>query len=116
MEYILNSEFKGIDFGSYLSYLESVRDQMPPHVYAFASDERYFNLSSHSSLHDAWLESLNVREAVSGEFQDVRQIEVSISLLGPFHDLRTHLVYTGVTRYLFDTPPRYGENILRMAT
>jgi hypothetical protein len=113
MEHIVNSETEGvrvdINWTRYSRYVESIRDQLPSHVFAFASDSRHFDISSHSSLHDAWLESLTVREAASGERQEIRTMEVAISLLGPFHDRRIHLHYTGVTRYTFSAPPQYGE-------
>lgn len=109
MEHIVNSETEGIDWTRYARYVESVRDQLPSHVFAFASDSRYFDLSSPGSLHDAWLESLTVREVTTGERQEIRKMEVAISLLGPFHDRRIHLHYTGVTSYSFSAPPRYGE-------
>ena len=109
MEHIVNSETAGMDWTRYSRYVESIRDRLLAHVFAFASDSRYFDLSSHSSLHDAWLESLTVREVASGERQEIRRMEVAISLLGPFHDRRIHLHYTGVTRYTFGAPPRYGE-------
>jgi hypothetical protein len=109
MEHIVNSETEGIDWTRYSRYVESIRDQLPSHVLAFASDSRYFDLSSRSSLHDAWLESLTVIEVATGERQEIRRMEVSISLLGAYHDRRIHLHYTGVTRYSFSAPPRYGE-------
>ena len=109
MEHIVNSQTEGIDFARYSAYVASIQHKLPPHVYSFASDPRYFDLSSHSSLHDAWLETLTVREAASGERHEVRSMEVALCLLGPFHDRRIHLHYTGVTRYSFTAPPRYGE-------
>ena len=109
MEHIVNSETAGMDWTRYSRYVESIRDRLPADVFAFASDSRYFDLSSHSSLHDAWLESLTVREVASGERQEIRGMEIAISLLGPFHDRRIRLHYTGVTRYTFGAPPRYGE-------
>ena len=109
MEHIINPEIEGIDFTRYSTYIASIRDKIPPHVYSFASDPCYFDLSSHSSLHDAWLESLTVRELASGASKEIRRMEVDISLLGPFHDRRIHLHYTGVTRYTFGAPPQYGE-------
>jgi len=66
MEYILNNRPGEIDYSPYLAYVESIREQLPPHVYAFASDIRYFDLESHSSLHDSWLESFTVREVATG--------------------------------------------------
>lgn len=109
MEYIVNSETEGIDWKRYSRYVDSIRNQLPAHVFAFASDSQYFDLGSHSSLHDAWLESFTVREDSSGERHEIRRMEVAISLLGPFHDRRIHLRYSGVTRYTFVAPPRYGE-------
>jgi hypothetical protein len=50
-----------------------------------------------------------VNENASGERHEIRRLEVKISLLGPFHDRWINLNYTGVTRYTFDTPARYGD-------
>jgi hypothetical protein len=113
MEHILNSQTEGIDltidFTRYSIYVDSIRHELPPHVYSFASDPRYFNLDSHSSLHDAWLESFTVREAASADQPEIRRMEIAIALLGPFHDRRIHLHYTGVSQYSFSAPPRYGK-------
>jgi hypothetical protein len=110
MEYILNNKPGEIDYSPYRAYVESIREQLLPHVYAFASDIRYFDLESHSSLQDSWLESFTVREVATGERQEIRRMEIAIVLLGPFHDLRIHLHYTGVTRYSLVAPPRYGHS------
>jgi hypothetical protein len=109
MEHIINSQTGAIDFTRYSAYVESIRHKLPAHVYAFASDPRYFDLTSRSSLHDAWLESLSIREAATGERHEIRHMEIAISLLAPFHDHRIHLHYSGVSRYSFEAPPRYGE-------
>lgn len=109
MIYILNSESDFIDFKGYSTYIASVRHKLPPHVHSFASDPRYFYPTSPSSLHDAWLETIVVREAASGKRHEVRQMEIALTLLGPCHDRRIHLHYTGVTRYSLAAPPRYGE-------
>lgn len=109
MNYILNSEADYIDFDRYAAYIESVRHKLPPHVHSFASDPRYFYPTSPSSLHDAWLETVVVHEAASGERHEIRKIEIALVLLGPCHDRRIHLHYTGVTRYSLAAPPRCGE-------
>jgi hypothetical protein len=113
MQYILNDQVEGIDYSRYLEYLRTVRRDLPDHIYNFASDGRHFDLSSTSSLHDAWLESLTVREVVSGSRNEGRKLEVKLSLLGPYHDRTINLTYSGVERYSFDLParpdePRYG--------
>lgn len=109
MEYILTAGTKGMDFDPYAAYVASIRDQLPAHVYAFASDPAHFNLTSASSLHDAWLESVTIREIASGKRNEIRRTEISISLLGPCHDRRIHLHYTGVTRYSLDRPSSLGR-------
>ena len=109
MNYILNSETDSIDFDRYSAYIASVRHKLPRHVHTFASDPRYFDLTSPSSLHDAWLETAVVREATSGERHEVRRMTITLAFLGPCHDRRIHLHYTGVTRYSLSAPPRYGE-------
>lgn len=108
MDHIYNKP-GAIEYGKYKEYVESIREKLPEHIYAFAANPDYFNLKSHSSLHDAWLESLTVMETASGDRSQVRKLEIKISLLGSFHDRRIHLHYTGVARYSFDAPPRYGE-------
>jgi hypothetical protein len=107
VEHILNSQTAGIDFTRYAAYVETIRHHLPVHVYAFASEARHFDLSSPSSLHDAWLETLTIRESASGDRQQIRRLEIQLCLLGPFHDRRIHLHYTGVTKYRFDTPSRF---------
>jgi hypothetical protein len=109
MQYILTDEAKGIDYAGYLRYLQTFRSELPDHIYAFASDPRHFDLSSASSLHDAWLESLTLRELASGSRNENRQLEARLCLLGQYHDRIIHLVYSGVERYVFDSPARAGE-------
>ena len=109
MEYILKSETNGIDFDRYRAYVESIRCELPAHVYAFASNPTYFNLDSHSSLHDAWLEDFTVKEIASGERNQVRQLEIQLRLFGPYHDRWIHLKYIGVAQFSFLTPPKYAE-------
>lgn len=110
MEHI-NPKPGHIDFGRYRTYLESVREQLPAHVYAFASNPCHFDLESHSSLHDAWLESLAIRETASGMRREVRRIEIDVCLRGPFHDRRIHLNYMGVWQYSFVAPPCSGWDV-----
>ena len=108
MEFITIDK-SGIDFDRYRRYIDSVRSQLPEHVYSFASNPEHFNLESPSSLHDAWLESLIVRERASGERAQIRQLEIQLSLLGPRHDRWIQLRYSGVTQYSFHTADKSSE-------
>lgn len=109
MEYIYKKPGE-IDYTNYGKYLQSIRGKLPEHVYAFAANPDHFNLESHSSLHDAWLESVVVNEVATGERSEIRQLEVKLSLLGAFHDRRIHLHYTGVAQYSFKAPPKYDQS------
>jgi hypothetical protein len=109
MEHIVNSETEGIDWVRYSAYVESIRDRLPDHIYSFASSPGYFDLTSPTTLHDAWLESLTIREVTDREDPDTRRMEISLVLLGRFGDRRIHLQYSGVMRYCLSAPPRYGD-------
>jgi hypothetical protein len=108
MEYI-HTKPGEIDWGIYEKYIQSIRKKLPEHIYTFAANPNNYNFQSHSSLHDSWLENFNVKEVATGKRNEIRKLEIKISLLGPFHDRRIHLRYTGVTQYSFVTPPRYDE-------
>jgi hypothetical protein len=97
MQHILTP--RGIDFDAYVAYLGTVRDRMPAHVAAFAADPRHHSLTDRESLHDAWVQSVVVREDGGGTRGEARSTAVEITLLGAFHD-RTHVLrYAAVTRY-----------------
>jgi hypothetical protein len=97
MKYIIVEH--GIDFEAYSAYLATIRDRLPPHVAAFATDERYFALDTLETLHDAWLVELVVREQAEGMRQEHRVTEVDVRLVGALHDREHVLRYTSVRRY-----------------
>jgi hypothetical protein len=103
MEY-LNQHQGHIDHRRYAAYLETIRGQLPAHVYAFAANPDHFDFQSHSSLHDSWLESFCIHERGEGERSQIRSVEISLCLLGAFQDRRIHLHYTGVRSYEVSMP------------
>ncbi|MFZ6781374.1 hypothetical protein ACO0LD_31495 [Undibacterium sp. Ji83W] len=84
--------------------MQEHRDDFPPGVYAFAIDTGNYDLTSHQSLHDAWLERFCISELASGERSEIRAIQIEASFLGPYHDLKIHLAYSGVIEYSIVTP------------
>jgi hypothetical protein len=65
------------------------------------------------SLHDAWVESIEIREPATGPRNEVRVTDLTIRLLGPLHDRRHELLYRGVTRYSVDARSvRHGHGDL----
>ncbi len=106
MQHIVTS--RGIDFEAYAAFLATIRDRLPAHVAAFASDSRHFSLSDRESLHDAWLERLTVHEPAQGDRAEIRRTAIEIRLLGQHHD-RTHVLrYDGVRHY-----ECYGSDVAR---
>ena len=90
---------EGWDHRPYWRYLDTVKHEMPPHLFAFASGQENHNLSSRNSLHDAWLEHLAIEESV-GDAQ--RKVQIAVRLLGPYHDRHIQLTYKNVASYSLD--------------
>lgn len=84
--------------------MESIKTELPPALYAFASDDNNYNLTSHTSLHDAWLEEFSIREVQQPSSETDRVLEVRSTYLGPFHDLKIHLTYQNVHWYELINP------------
>src|SRR5687767_6084103 len=103
MDYLVppGSDFREIKIATarYLQYLESVRQLLPPNVYEFATADWRFDFRDHRCLHDSWVESVTVREVAGEADPSERHTEISLQLLGAYHDGHTVLSYEGVTDY-----------------
>ncbi|WP_133251585.1 hypothetical protein [Zavarzinia aquatilis] len=86
------------DFVPYFAYLETIRGQLPAPVHAFATDEAHYSFSSPTSLHDASLKSLVIRE-IEGDDGRRTSIVVETCYLGPQGDRDIHITYGGVVGY-----------------
>lgn len=98
MKYVY-TDSQGTHFDHYFEYVKSLRSKLPLHVFRFASNPEHYSLTSHASLHDAWLERYEVREPAEGERKQYRQTELQVCLLGPYHDRRIFLEYGEVQTY-----------------
>ena len=92
------------DFDKYFEYLKTVKHLIPAKAFEFAFNYEHYNLTSHSSLHDAWLEYLVVREPYKGDRKQIRSIEIETCYLGPFHDCRIYINYINVQSYSLQSP------------
>jgi hypothetical protein len=110
MKYILPLPGGGWDLAGYIDYITTCRDAMPAEVFSFASDIRNFDLTSHQSLHDAWLEWFMIKECASGSRSENRSIQLECLFLGPYHDQYIELKYLDVDRYRFSFPGRQVAN------
>jgi hypothetical protein len=109
MKYIVDLPSGGWDLGNYFLHLNNAKEKLPAEVFSFASDTRNYDLESHQSLHDAWLENLKITEPASGDRSEIRTIEIECRFLGPYHDLFINLKYSGVSSFSFLTPEVTGE-------
>ena len=98
MKHITYDEGGGWNLRPYFAYLETVRTQMSEALYAFAAKVEHYDLSSPTSLHDAWLEQLVIRDPIGGK------LEIAATYLAPFHDRQIHLTYRSVLGYSFVAP------------
>jgi hypothetical protein len=87
----------------YYDYLKSIEDALPPSALSFARAPWHYDFSKHESPHDSWLESCTIYEPASGERHQNREIAITLSLLGAYHDGHIKLVYTNVTSYEMTT-------------
>ncbi|MCI0402437.1 MAG: hypothetical protein L0212_02805 [Acidobacteria bacterium] len=72
---------------------------MPAHVYEFAIAEWHYNPDFHQSLHDSWVESVSIVESTIGGDRHRRKLDISVRLLGPYHDGYIELRYADVHSY-----------------
>jgi len=79
--------------------MRSNRARFPSHVYDFAVDENRHNLDSPSSLHDAWMTSISIKENRQEKRPFNPKPTVEVVLLGPMHDREITLEYTDVEEY-----------------
>lgn len=108
MEYLKDAEDGSVSFAKYFEFLQSIKGSMPSELQSYALEYGHYNLSSHSSLHDAWLITLTVAEIGSGERNEDRRVDIGLRFLGPFHDKELLLSYLGVSRYSIRSPSIRG--------
>jgi len=93
----------------YCDYLVSVRNQLTPAAYNFASAPWHYDFNDHRAPHDAWVEETVIREAASGERKDHRSLEIVIKLFGAYHDCHFELKYSAVQDYLLACHKQSGS-------
>ncbi len=79
-------------FNRYFGYLNSVKNELPEGLLAFATNEDHYALNSSVTLHDSWLRSLDVKKEYSSA-GDSRSV-VTLKLLHAMHESVISLVYS----------------------
>jgi len=84
---------------TYFRYIGSIRAQLTPSAYAFASDLEHYRLGSRHSLYDALVRKIEIGDAATS-LRGVRgPLMIRLSLLGPYHDCVMQLTYKRVHEY-----------------
>ena len=100
MTYILSKDDRDSDpvkaFRLYKGYIQSKQDNLPKSVYELATSDWYYNFNDHKCPHDAWLESALIYEPSQGERQEIRTTQITVKLLGAYHDGHIEIKYKNV--------------------
>lgn len=91
-------------FGAYFAHLDSIRSRIPEALFDLIRNENRYDLSSPTSLHDAWLVSLKLLGPHERAPAEVFTIE--LALLGPLHDREFELTYLSAHHYNIEMLPR----------
>jgi hypothetical protein len=95
---------------SYGHYLDRIKNKLRPHTRDFALAEWHYDHNDPRCPHDAWLESVLVREIPSPDNIASRVTEIVARLLGAYHDGYIELTYHDVLSFTFDLPYRRHEH------
>lgn len=91
-------------FDRYFSYIESVKSELPLHLYEFASDISRYSLDGLKTLHDAWLEELKVSTRYEQDSNVVASSEVVLRFRQAFEGTIT-IAYSGVEAFEYRNVP-----------
>ena len=103
------------DSRAYPLYLQSVKDKLPQSSADFAGAVWHYDTTHHQCPHDSWVESIEILEVATGTRGQIRSVEVSVKLLGAFHDGNAIIRYIDVVKYqvqgnfLSGTKPNAGH-------
>jgi hypothetical protein len=88
----------------YRDYLSRIAKKLRQATREFALAEWHYLPTDHRCPHDAWLEAVTLREPVVSEAASHRRLEVSVRLLGAYHDGHLELRYENTISYCLDFP------------
>ena len=89
---------------AYTQYLQSIKESLPASAFQFATTQWHYDHNDHRCPHDSWVESLTIKEPAGGDRLQHRSVEISVRLLGAFHDGRILIDYADVQRYSLERP------------
>jgi hypothetical protein len=92
----------------YEGYLKSNAARFPPGALALATSDWYFGFFDHRAPHDAWLEEATFAEPATGERNELRSLNLRVTLLGAYHDFILEFFYPEVFSYTLSNPATGG--------
>ncbi len=115
--FILNRDVENLTFAqqknnwnAYDEHLQSNKNRIPASAYSFATAEWHYDPNDHKSPHDSWLENAILEEKSSGARQEIRKLEIRMTLLGAYHDGRIKITHHGVHSYKIEsTSTQHGD-------
>lgn len=87
-----------LNMDRYFEYIESIRPLISNELYQFAIDVERYDLRSKKSLHDSWLEGIDLRLVTTDQKS---YGDAVLTLTGPYHDRRHILEYRQVQKLTF---------------
>lgn len=97
MQYIRYDD-NGYHLDGYLTYLDSVRDRIPPNAKQYAFAPWRYQIHDHRCPHDSWLTELQVKDIFEPTTRE-RTLELHADFLGSYHDLTFEIVWRDVRAY-----------------
>lgn len=95
-------EQKKSAWNEYQLYMNTIKDFLPQTTTDFALAEWHYDATNHQCPHDSWVEKLNITEVMQQNDIKKRQINITIMLLGAYHDGHIELDYKNVSEYKLD--------------
>lgn len=112
LKHIYVDERKATCFDRYFSYIESVKNEFPVDLYAFASDFSRYELNGPKTLHDAWLEEVKISTRYAHDSNVIAASEVVLRLRQAFEGAIT-VAYSGVQAFEYrNVPDRWPDRAM----
>jgi hypothetical protein len=94
----------GIQLERYLAYLEQIGPRLPAGARSFALASWHYDIRDRKCPHDSWLESTSIQEIGYGTRKEVRNLQITATFLGSFHDGVFDISYEDVKSYSLALP------------
>lgn len=92
-------------WATYEDDVAEIAERLPSKAREFALAPWHCDANDPRCLHDAWIETVDIKENSSGARHENRKSEISIRLLGAYHDRYLKLRFIDVRRYSMGQHP-----------